>query len=311
MRILVAGATGAVGRPLLRMLNERGHDVVGTTRSEERTGLLRGLGAEPIVCDALDADAVHQAIARCDPLVIINQLTALSAPLNPRRYMQWLEPTNRLRAEGTRNLTKAAAAAGTRLLVSQSMAFAYRWEGTALKTEDDPLFDADMGFGRAATALRELERRTLNTPSLDGVVLRYGYFYGPGTSYANDGDIAELVRRRRFPLVGSGTGQFSFIHVDDAASATVAAIERGKPGTWNVVDDEPAEMKAWLPHYAQALGAKPPRRVPLWLARLATSRFVAEAAVRQRGASNARIKRDLEWAPRWSSWRQGFLEALG
>ena len=311
MRIFVAGAAGAVGRPLLRVLRDRGHDVAGTTRTEEKTGLVRELGAEPVVCDARDAVAVRDAIARWQPEVIVNQLTALSAPFNPLRYSRWLEPTNRLRAEGPRNLAEAAAVVGTRLLVSQSTAFAYRWDGSALRTEDDPLFDPDLGFGPAVAALRELEQRTLNTPGLDGVVLRYGYLYGPGTSYASDGDIAQLVHRRRFLVVGGGTGQFSFIHVDDAASATPTAIERGKPGTFNVVDDEPSEMRAWLPYYADVLRASPPRRVPLWLARLATARFVAEAPVRQRGASNARIKRELEWAPRWPSWRQGFNEALG
>lgn len=311
MRILVAGATGAIGRPLLRLLKERGHEVAGTTRRAERSELLRELGAEPVVFDALDAGAVQQTINRWRPEVIVNQLTALSAPPKPRRYMEWLEQTNRLRAEGTRNLAAAAAAAGTRLLVSQSIAFAYDWSGTGPKTEDDPLFQADMGFAPAVAALRQLEQRTLDTSGLGGVVLRYGYFYGPGTSYATDGELAELVRRRRFPVVGSGSGQFTFIHVEDAAAATVAVVERGKPGTFNVVDDEPAETRVWLPYYAQVLRAKAPRRVPLWLARMATSRFLAEVAVRQRGASNARIKTELEWTPRWTSWRQGFLEALG
>ncbi len=254
---------------------------------------------------------MHDAVARWRPEVIVNQLTALSAPLNPRRYLQWLEPTNRLRAEGTRHLAQAAVAAGTRLLVSQSVAFAYRWDGSALKTEDDPLFDADLGFGPAVAALEKLEQQTLMTPGLAGVVLRYGYFYGPETSYARGGEIAELVRRRRFPVVGSGDGQFSFIHVEDAAAATVAAVEHGARGTFNVVDDEPAKARDWLPVYAKALGAKPPRHAPLWLARLATSRFLAEAAAHQRGASNARLKRELMWAPRWPSWRQGFAQALG
>jgi 2-alkyl-3-oxoalkanoate reductase len=311
MRILVAGATGAIGRPLLRMLSERGHDVAGSTRTPEKAGQVGKLGAEPIVCDARDPNAVHEAIARWQPEVIVNQLTSLSAPFNPRRYFKWLEPTNRLRAEGTRNLAQAAAATGVRLLVSQSVAFAYHWEGNAPKTEDDPLLDVDMGFGPALAALRELEQRTLRTPGLDGLVLRYGYFYGPGTSYASDGDVAQLMRRRRFPVVGSGAGQFSFIHIDDAASATVAAIEAGERGSLNVVDDEPTEMRAWLPYYADVLGAKPPRRVPHWLARLATGRFLAEASERQRGASNARIKQQLQWGPRWPSWRQGFAEALG
>jgi nucleoside-diphosphate-sugar epimerase len=310
MRVFVAGAAGAVGRPLLRMLGERAHEIAGTARSDDKAKLVRELGAEPIVCDALDPNAVHDAVAGWRPEVIVNQLTALSAPFNPRRYLQWLEATNRLRAEGTRNLVQAAKAAGVRLFLSQSVAFAYRWDGAALKTEADPLFDADLGFAPAVTALQSLEQQTLATPGLDGVVLRYGYFYGPGTSYARDGDVAELVRRRRFPVVGSGDGRFSFIHIDDAASATVAALERGSPGTFNVVDDEPAALRDWLPFYAATLGAKPPLRVPLWLARLATSRFLAEAAVRQRGASNAKIKRDLGWEPRWSSWRDGFRGGL-
>ena len=311
MIVLVVGATGAIGRPLVRMLRERGHDVLGTTRSEARTRELQELGARPVVCDALDAESVNRALSRHAPEVVVNELTALSAPLNPRRYMEWLEPTNRLRTEGTRNLAAAAADAVARLLISQSIAFAYGWDGAGLRTEDDPLFDGGLEFEPAVAALRELEQRTLATPGLDGVVLRYGYFYGPRTSYAPDGDIAELVRRRRFPIIGRGTGRFSFVHVDDAAAATVAALERGKPGTYNVVDDEPAGMREWLPYYAEVLGAKRPLRVPLWLARLAAARFIAESAVRLPGASNARAKRELEWTPRCASWRQGFAEALG
>lgn len=311
MKILLTGATGAIGRPLVRMLREHGHDVIATTRSEARAGALREMGVQPLVCDALDREAVHRAVTAHQPEVIVNQLTALSAPLNPRRYTQWIEPTNRLRTEATRHLAEAAAAAGTRLLVSQSVAFAYRWDGEGLKTEDDPLLDDDPGFERAAAALHELEQRTLSTPGLDGLVLRYGYFYGPGTSYARNGDVAELVRRRRFPIVGPGTGRFSFIHVEDAASATVTALQRSKPGIFNVVDDEPAKLRDWLPYYAEILGARPPRRVPLWLARLATSRFVADGAVRLRGASNERAKRELDWQPSWPSWRRGFAEALG
>jgi nucleoside-diphosphate-sugar epimerase len=293
------------------MLTERGHEVVGTTRSHKRAPSLRELGADPVICDALDASAVHEAVRKAQPEVIVNQLTALAAPLNPRRYREWLEPTNRLRSQGTRNLADAARVEGARVLVSQSVAFAYRWDGSTLKTEADPLFDADLGFGPTVTALRELEQRTSDTPGLEGIVLRYGYFYGPGTSYGRGGDVAELVRRRRFPVVAAGRGQFSFLHVDDAASATVTAIEHGTAGTFNVVDDEPAEMRAWLPYYAEVLGAKRPLRVPLWLARVATSRFLAEATARQRGASNARIKNELGWAPRWASWRQGFVDALG
>ena len=311
MKVLVAGATGAVGRPLVRMLREGGHEVAGMTRSERGASALRELGVEPVVADALDAGSVHETVRATRPEAIVNQLTALSAPLNPRKYTEWLEPTNRLRIAGTRNLAEAAVEAGTRLLVSQSIAFAYSWDGEGLKTEDDPLIDDQPEFEAAVQALRELERRTLETPGLEGVVLRYGYFYGPGTSYAGDGQVAQMVRKRRFPIVGAGTGRFSFVHVDDAAAATQAALDQATPGTYNVVDDEPAELREWLPEFAERLGAKPPRRVPLWLARIGAGRFTAEGAVKLRGASNARARRELGWQPRWPTWREGFREALG
>ncbi len=309
MRVLVAGATGAIGRPLLRMLRERGHETLGTTRSEAKADALRQLGAEPVVCDALNRESLRQAVRAAAPEAIVNQLTNLSAQLNPRKYAQWLEPTNRLRIEGTHGLAEAAVDAGTRLLVSQSVAFAYRWDGDGLKSEDDPLFDdAPSGFGRSVAAVRELERHTLETPGLDGIVLRYGYFYGPGTSYARDGQFGEMTRKRQFPIVGSATGRFSFVHVEDAAAATLAALERGPRGVYNVVDDDPAEMREWLPAYAESLGAKPPRHVPHFLARLVTNRFMADSSVKLRGASNAKAKRDLGWQPRHTSWRHGFQE---
>ncbi len=312
MRVLVAGATGAVGRPLVRMLREGGHEVLGTTRSEAKAGLLRELGAEPVVCDARDGKALRRAVLGAEPEAIVNQLTDLSAPLNPRKYAEWMEPTNRLRIESTRALAGAAVECGTRLLASQSIAFAYRWDGEGLKVEDDPLFnDGPGGFDRAVGALHEMEARTLESPGLAGIVLRYGYFYGPGTSYARDGQVAEMVRRRRFPVVGAGTGRFSFVHVDDAAAAAVAALDRGQPGVYNVVDDEPGELREWLPVYASALGAKPPRRVPRWLGRIFGGRFMGDGSVELRGASNDKAKRELGWQPQWSSWRQGFRDALG
>ncbi len=313
MRVLVAGATGAIGQPLLRMLREGGHETFGITRSEANADVLRGLGAEPVVCDALDRESLRQAVHTVAPEAIVNQLTDLSARLNPRRYAQWLEPTNRLRIEGTRNLAEAAVDSGTRLLVSQSVAFAYCWDGDGPKTEDDPLFDnAPSGFDRSVAAVRALERHTLETPRLDGVVLRYGYFYGPRTSYARDGQFAQMTRKRQFPIVGSGTGCFSFVHVQDAAVAAIASLERGRPGSvYNVVDDEPAEMREWLPAYAEALGAKPPRHVPHLLARLVTNRFMADSSVKLRGASNAKAKRELGWQPHHTSWRDGFRDALG
>lgn len=312
MRVMLLGATGAVGRPLARMLSAGGHEVLGTTRSEVKAGALRELGAEPIVCDAHDGESLRQAVLAAQPEAIVNQLTDLSKPLNPRKYAEWLEPTNRLRIESTRALTAAAVEAGTRLLVSQSIAFAYAWDGEELKTEEDPLFaGAAGGFDRAVDAVLELERGTQETPGLEGIVLRYGYFYGPGTSYARTGQVADMVRARQFPVVGAGTGRFSFIHVDDAAAATVAALERGRAGLYNIVDDDPAAMRDWLPAYAAAIGAKKPRRVPRWLARIATNSFIAGAAVELRGAANAKATRELGWQPRWPSYTRGFRDALG
>jgi nucleoside-diphosphate-sugar epimerase len=310
MKVMVFGATGVLGRPLVRRLHERGDTVIGTTRAAGRgEATLAALGAQPVVCDALDGDAVARAVTEHRPDVIVNQLTALGAPFNPRRYREWIAPTNRLRAEGTQNLVDAAQAAGTRRIVSQSIAFAYRWDGAGLKTEDDPLFDQDLGFADAVRALEQLERLTLHTPGVAGVVLRYGWFYGPGTLYAPGGSIAGDVRRRRFPLVGGGTGVFSFIHVEDAAGATVAAIEREPTGVFNVVDDDPAPMRDWLPVYAASLGAPRPLRVPSWLARLGAAGFVIGSAQHLRGASNARARSELGWEPRWPSWRQGFAQA--
>ncbi len=311
MRVLVAGATGVVGAPLVRMLQAAGHEVGGTSRDPARAAQLRALGAEPLVCDALDAESVHHAVGGFRPEAIVNQLTALSAPLNPRRYREWIAPTNRLRSEGTRNLVAAARAAGARRIISQSIAFAYRWDGPGLKTEADPLFEDDLGFADAVAALRELERLTLETPGLDGTVLRYGWFYGPGTLYAADGRVAADVRRRRFPIIAGGGGVFSFIHVEDAAAATLAALDRPAPGVFNVVDDDPAPMREWLPVYAAALGAPQPLRIPAWLARLGAAGFIVGTARHLRGASNARAKSELGWAPRWTSWRDGFPRALG
>jgi nucleoside-diphosphate-sugar epimerase len=288
------------------MLREHGHDVGGTSRDPARAAALRHLGAEPVLCDALDAGSVRAAVDGFAPDAIVNQLTALSGPFNPRRYREWVAPTNRLRREGTRHIVAAATAAGTRLLVSQSIAFAYRWDGRGLKTEADPLFDRDLGFADAIEALRELEHLTLHTPGLTGVVLRYGWFYGPGTMYAADGSMAADVRRRRFPVIGRGDGVFSFVHVEDAATAAVRALERPVPGIFNVVDDDPAPMRVWLPEFAAAVGAPRPLRIPAWLGRLFAAGFVIGTATELRGASNARARAELGWSPRWSTWREGF-----
>jgi nucleoside-diphosphate-sugar epimerase len=309
MRVFVAGAAGAIGRPLVPLLVAAGHEVTGTTRSPERAEAIRAAGATPAVVDALDADALQAAAEQAAPDVVVHQLTSLPERFNPRKRDLYAA-TNRIRSEGTRNLLAAARAAGARRFVCQSIAFAYApGPQPEVKDEDAPLaLGAPPPFGEGVRVIDEMERAVLEADGLEGLVLRYGWFYGPGTYYADDGSMAADVRRRRFPVVGSGAGLFSFVHIDDAAAATVAAVERGAPGAYNVVDDEPAALRDWLPHYAEAIGAPPPRRVPVWLARLVAGKVAAAVNV-QPGASNAKIKRELGWEPRWRSWRDGFREA--
>jgi len=312
MRVFVAGATGAIGRPLVGQLRGAGHEVIGTTRSAARAEELRELEAQPVVVDALDTDALKQAVIDARPDVVVNQLTNLPARLNYRKPQETFGSTNLLRAEVGPALAAAAAEAGASRLIAQSVCFYYASTGKRAHDEDDPLVEFPPGApgAQGILAQKTLERSTLETPGLEGVVLRYGFFYGPGTAYASDGSWADDARRRRLPVVGEGTGIFSFVHVDDAASATVLAVERGR-GIYNVCDDEPAPMSEWAPAYAQALGAKPPRRVPVWLARLVAGERVAVMATQLEGASNEKAKRELGWRPRHPSWRRGFKEALG
>jgi nucleoside-diphosphate-sugar epimerase len=312
MRIFVAGASGVIGRPLVAQLLAAGHEVTGMTRSAERAAEVRAAGADAAVCDVFDAAALTAAVAAARPEVVVHELTALPADLDLRKKGVY-DATNRIRTEGTRNLIAAASAGGATRFVAQSVGFIYAPQGGPVKYEDDPTMSGAIGgeFGPAVEAMLDLERQTVGAPGLEGLVLRYGFFYGPGTSYASDGFQAGEVRRRRFPIVGDGAGVFSFIHVDDAAAATVAACERGAPGIYNVSDDEPAPVREWLPIYAQAIGAKSPRQVPRWLARLIAGPAVTAFATTLRGCSNGRAKAELGWQPRWSSWRQGFREALG
>lgn len=308
MKVFVAGATGVLGRPLLPRLRAAGHTVTGTTRRPERAEAIRAAGAEAAVCDALDAAALREAVVAAAPDAVVHALTALPQRIVPRR--DYLAPTNRLRTEGTRNLLAAAQAAGARRVVAESVAFFYRPEGSWVKDEEAPPFEEAPGMlGDGARAIIDLESQVLGAEGMDGLVLRFGWLYGPGTFYAADGSQAADVRRRRAPVIGPGTGTFSFVHVDDAADAIVAALERGAPGAYNVVDDEPARMRDWLPVYAEALGAKAPRRVPVWLARLIAGSMVG-AALELRGASNAKAKRELGWSPVHPSWRRGFAEDL-
>jgi nucleoside-diphosphate-sugar epimerase len=310
MRVFVAGASGAIGHPLIPKLVAAGHEVTGMTRSEAKAEAVRRAGAGAAVVDVFDADALRAAVEEARAEVVVHELTALPDRLDFRKKDIYA-PTNRVRTEGTRNLLGAARAAGARRFVSQSIAFAYRNEGARVKSEDDPVLeDAPGPFGSGVRALREMEAMVLGTDDMDGLVLRYGFFYGPGTHYGRDGAIVADVRRRRLPIVGKGIGVFSFIHVEDAADATVAAVERGAPGVYNVTDDEPAAMSAWVPVLAEAAGAKRPFRVPVWLARLIGGRQAADFASELRGASNEKAKRELGWQPAHPSWRTGFADTL-
>jgi nucleoside-diphosphate-sugar epimerase len=314
MKVFVAGGTGAIGRRLVPLLTGQGHDVFATTRAPEKAAGLRAAGAIPVVVDALDREALHRAVLEAEPEVVVHQLTALSSGGSPRRFDSQFEATNRLRTEGTDNLVQAAVDAGARRFVAQSYAgWPYAREGGPAKSEDasfDPQPPRQMR--RSLDAIRHLEEAVLETPGLEGVVLRYGTFYGPGTAIAHDGDLVGLVRRRRLPVVGSGTGVWSFVHVDDAAAATALAIEPGAPtGIFNVVDDDPAPVCEWLPELADAVGAEPPRRVPALLGRLAIGEAGISLMTSVRGAGNARARDELGWRPRHESWRRGFRSGLG
>jgi nucleoside-diphosphate-sugar epimerase len=307
VRVFVAGATGAIGRPLVRMLLDAGHEVTGMTRSEERAETLRAAGANAVVADALDAEAVRSAITAAAPEAVVHQLTDLPQDFSMR---YGYGETSRLRTEGTRNLLDGARAAGARRFIAQSIAFIYSPKAPPVADEDAPTLAGTSDFGEAVDAVLELEHTVTTAEELDGLALRYGFFYGPGTWYTRGTNLARQVERRRFPIVGDGGGVFSFIHVDDAASATVAALADGAPGVYNVVDDDPAPMREWLPVFADALGAKPPRRVPLWLARPFAGAN-AQMSVAMRGASNEKAKRELGWRPHYGTWRVGFREGLG
>ena len=306
MRVFVAGATGAIGRPLLPALAAAGHEAIAMTRSREKAQALRSSGIEAYVCDAYDAEGLLRAVRDARAEQIVHLLTDLPAEIDMRRFEQETASTGRLRRVGTANLIAAAAAAGVTRIVAESIAFTYEPVGGSVKTEDAPLASATLPF--VAEPVADLERQVL---AAGGIVLRYGWFYGPGTAFASDGSWAVSLRRRRLPIVGAGSGVFSFLHVDDAVSATVAALEHTQPATYNVVDDEPAPLHDWVPAYARAVGAPPPWHAPAWVGRLAAGRLAVEMMNELRGASNALIKRELGWQPKHASWREGFQTALG
>ena len=304
MRIFVTGATGVLGRHLVPGLVTAGHEVTATTRTPGKVAQLREAGAEPVVLDGLDREAVIAAVRAAAPEVIVHEMTALADMRSLRNADQVFAGTNELRTRGTDNLLAAAAQAGTRRVIAQGYAGAApdKPSGGALKTEADPLdWRSIPGAVQMPAAITYVDT-TVPDAVPEGIVLRYGTFYGPGAS----DPVVEMVRKRRLPVIGGGTGVWSFIEVTDAAAATIAAVGDGAPGVYNVVDDDPAPVAEWLPYLAQVAGAKPPLRLPAWLGRLLAGEFVVAQMTTSRGSSNEKAKKELGWAPRYASWRQGF-----
>jgi len=312
VKIFLAGGSGAVGKRLVPLLVSDGHQVVAATRTGTKTDGLRAAGADPVVFDGLDRDAVIRAVVSARPDVIVHQMTSLASMRSLKNFDQAFALTNRLRTAGTEYLLAAGRAAGARRFVAQSYT---GWpnvrEGGPVKTEDDPLDPhPPQTMRETLEAIRQLETMVSGAPGMTGIVLRYGSFYGPGTSIAADGDIVGLVRRRMFPIFGDGAGVWSFTHIDDAANATRLAIDYGRSGLFNVVDDEPATVSVWLPVLARTIGAKPPYHIPAWLGRLVIGEAGMSMMTKARGSSNAKAKRALGWHPIYATWRDGFRRGL-
>ncbi|MGE5857342.1 MAG: NAD-dependent epimerase/dehydratase family protein [Solirubrobacterales bacterium] len=314
MNVFVAGATGALGSHLVPMLIADGHEVTGMTRTAAKQDRIRRMGARPVVADALDPEAVAQAVAEAEPEVVIHELTAIDAGSVGRSIDKAFAQTNRLRTEGTDHLLAAARAVGARRFIAQSFAgWPYERTGSPVKAEEDPLQTSPpKGVVETLGAIRYLERTVTGADGIEGVALRYGGFYGPGTSLGLDpvGEQIEMVRKRRLPMVGDGAGVWSLVHIRDAAAATAIAVERGEPGIYNVVDDDPAPVSVFIPELAKAIGAKPPRRLPRWLGRLIAGEAATVMMTEVRGASNAKAKRELGWELSYPSWRIGIREGL-
>ncbi len=306
MRVLVAGGSGVIGRALVPRLIAAGHTVATTTRSREKVELIESMGATPVLLDALDEEAVISAVESFRPDAVMNQLTSLPKHYNPRQLGPSYEATNRLRVDGTRILLAAGARVGARRFVYQSIAFMYKSVGPHVVDEGAPLaIDAPDPFGGAVRATVEGERLATTTEGITGVALRYGQLYGPGTYFAAGGDFQRQAKARMLPIVGSGAGIFSFLHVTDAATAAIAALERGR-GVYNITDDEPAAARDWIPAFCREVGAAPPLRVPAWVARIVAGSFAADVLTEGRGASNRKAKLEVSWAPSHPSWRAGF-----
>jgi nucleoside-diphosphate-sugar epimerase len=312
MRVFVAGGTGALGQYLLPQLLAAGHQVTAMTRSAGKVEAVRAAGVEPVVADALDRDSVVAAVRRAEPEVVIHQLTSLAQLKNFRQFDKEFALTNRLRTEAIDNLLAGAEQAGARRFIAQSFGnWNYERTGGRIKTEEDRLDPNPPANQRKSLAAIAYLEKQVAAANLEGLALRYGDFYGPGSSMTATGDIAQLVRKRRFPIVGDGAGVWSFIHLEDAAAATVAAVERGSPGIYNISDDEPVEVGAWLPAFAATIGAPAPRHIPTWLGRAMAGEVVVSVMTQIRGTSNAKAKAAFDWKPRYATYREGFANSLG
>lgn len=314
MKIFVAGSTGVIGRSLVRLLLESGHQVIALSRTAQKAEELETLGAKVAVADAFDRDRLTAAIKRAEPEVIIHELTALGGGVGDfRKLDEQFAVTNRLRTEVTDTLLAAARLVGARRFIAQSFCgWPFARQGGPVKSEQDPLDpNPPASFSQSLAAIRYLEDAVSRATDLEALALRYGFLYGPGTAIAKDGPIVDLIRKRRLPLVGDGGGIWSFVHVQDVARATVAAVARGAPGIYNIVDDEPAPVSTWLPYLADAVGAPSPWKVPAWLAKFAIGEGGVSMMTQIRGGSNDKAKRELGWQPVYSTWRRGFVEGLG
>jgi 2-alkyl-3-oxoalkanoate reductase len=312
MKVLVAGATGGLGRSLVPQLVAAGHEVTGMIRSESGAAGVRAFGADVVLADGLDAGAVRAAVESVRPDVVVHQMTALKGGIDFKHFDDSFATTNKLRTVGTDNLLAAAQAAGVRRFVVQSYAgWNLQHGGSGTKTEADPLDPNPVPAQRQTMAgIKHLEAAVLNADGLEGVALRYGSFYGPTGDIGKGGSMVELIQKRRLPIIGDGAGIWSFIHYDDAAAATVKAIESDVTGVFQIADDDPAPASVWLPEFARILGAKPPRHIPSWLGRLAVGDVGVAAFTEIRGADNTLAKQTFGWQPGYASWRQGFRDGL-
>jgi 2-alkyl-3-oxoalkanoate reductase len=312
MKIFVAGATGAVGRRLIPILVSAGHSVVGLTHTPAKAGMIGAMGGKPVIADGLDEHAMSEAVASNKPDVVVHEMTDLKGASDLRRFDRAFANSNRLRTEGTEILMTAAKDAGVKRFIAQSFCgWPYARVDGPIKSETDPLDpDPPHEMRRTLEAIQYLEQVVTQASEPEGIVLRYGAFYGPDTGLF-DGPMVEQIRSRRVPVIGDGDGWWSFLHIDDAAAATAAAVERGRAGSiYNIVDDEPAPARDWLPALAKMLGAKPPFHVPAWIARLLAGEHIVTMMTQGRAGSNAKAKHELGWQPAHASWRDGFAEVV-